>query len=104
MQPSQHYRAVGAALLEPRARGAIDAFVGGAAGDDDRAICRRPIVGRGAAYADIDGDGDLDVLLTQTGGRPLLLRNEQDARPPLAARPARRNAGPTATPSAPGSS
>jgi len=37
----------------------------------------RPIVGRGASYADIDGDGDLDVLLTQTGGPPLLLRNDQ---------------------------
>lgn len=36
-----------------------------------------PIVGRGAAYADIDGDGDLDVLLTQNGGPPLLLRNDQ---------------------------
>jgi hypothetical protein len=37
----------------------------------------RPIVGRGASYADIDADGDLDVLLTQTGGPPLLLRNDQ---------------------------
>ena len=36
-----------------------------------------PIVGRGATRADIDGDGDLDVLLTQTGGRPHLLRNDQ---------------------------
>jgi enediyne biosynthesis protein E4 len=36
-----------------------------------------PIVGRGSAYADIDGDGDLDVLLTQTGGKPVLLRNDQ---------------------------
>lgn len=35
-----------------------------------------PIVGRAAAYADIDSDGDLDVLLTQSGDRPLLLRNE----------------------------
>jgi hypothetical protein len=37
----------------------------------------KPIVGRGSAYADIDGDGDLDVILTQIGGAPLLLRNDQ---------------------------
>ena len=34
-------------------------------------------MGRGAAFADIDGDGDLDVLITQNGGPPLLLRNDQ---------------------------
>jgi enediyne biosynthesis protein E4 len=38
----------------------------------------RPVVGRGSAYADIDLDGDLDVVLTQVGGRPLLLRNDQE--------------------------
>jgi enediyne biosynthesis protein E4 len=37
----------------------------------------KPMVGRGASYADIDGDGDLDVLLTTTGREPRLLRNEQ---------------------------
>ena len=37
----------------------------------------KEIVGRGAAYADIDGDGDLDVALTQIAGPPLLLRNDQ---------------------------
>lgn len=37
----------------------------------------RPMVGRGAAYADIDGDGDLDVLLTAVGSAPRLLRNDQ---------------------------
>jgi enediyne biosynthesis protein E4 len=36
-----------------------------------------PIAGRGAAYADVDGDGDLDLALTRIGGPPLLLRNDQ---------------------------
>ena len=36
-----------------------------------------PMVGRGAAYADIDNDGDLDVLVTQNGRRAVLFRNEQ---------------------------
>ncbi|MHC4065840.1 MAG: CRTAC1 family protein [Planctomycetota bacterium] len=36
-----------------------------------------PIVGRDSSYADIDGDGDLDVVFTQVGRRPLLLRNDQ---------------------------
>ncbi|MEW5978456.1 MAG: CRTAC1 family protein [Acidobacteriota bacterium] len=35
-----------------------------------------PAVGRGLASADIDNDGDLDVLLTQNNGTPRLLRNE----------------------------
>ncbi len=38
----------------------------------------RELVGRGSTYADIDGDGDLDVLLLQTGDRPVLLRNDQE--------------------------
>jgi hypothetical protein len=37
----------------------------------------KPIVGRGSAVADIDGDGDDDVVLTQINGAPLLLRNDQ---------------------------
>ncbi len=36
----------------------------------------KPIVGRGASYADVDNYGDLDVLLTQVNGPPMLLRNE----------------------------
>ncbi|MCH2136488.1 MAG: CRTAC1 family protein [Phycisphaerales bacterium] len=36
-----------------------------------------PIVGRGAAVADIDGDGDGDLLITQPGESPMLLRNDQ---------------------------
>ena len=36
-----------------------------------------PVVGRGATYADIDGDGDLDVLITQPGREARLYRNDQ---------------------------
>ena len=39
----------------------------------------QPIVGRGSAFADIDGDGDPDVVLTQVGGPPLILRNDQSS-------------------------
>jgi hypothetical protein len=35
-----------------------------------------PMVGRGAAYLDIDGDGALDVALTANGGPARLLRND----------------------------
>ncbi len=37
----------------------------------------KPMVGRGSSYADIDGDGDLDAILTSSGGAPRLLRNDQ---------------------------
>jgi hypothetical protein len=36
----------------------------------------QPLVGRGCAYLDIDGNGTLDVVLTANGGRARLLRNE----------------------------
>ncbi len=35
-----------------------------------------PVVARGAAYADIDGDGDLDILIMENDGRARLLRND----------------------------
>ena len=36
-----------------------------------------PVVGRGASYLDYDGDGDLDLVITQVARAPLLLRNDQ---------------------------
>lgn len=39
-----------------------------------------PYVGRGLATADLDGDGDLDLVLTQNGRSARLLRNESPPR------------------------
>ncbi|MCC9601195.1 CRTAC1 family protein [Stieleria sp. JC731] len=38
----------------------------------------KPMVGRGTSFADIDNDGDLDVVVTSSGRKPRLLRNDQD--------------------------
>ena len=35
------------------------------------------MVGRGAAYADIDADGDLDIVVVQNGRPAKLFRNDQ---------------------------
>ena len=44
------------------------------------AVFARDFSGRGMAVGDIDNDGDLDVLISNNGGPPLLLRNEGGSR------------------------
>lgn len=39
----------------------------------------KPLVGRGSAFADLDGDGDLDVVLAANGGEARVLRNDTPA-------------------------
>ncbi|MHC4810343.1 MAG: CRTAC1 family protein [Planctomycetota bacterium] len=74
IQASQRYRQA-AQLFWNAGPDAARRFV--ALPDDRLGDYARPLVGRAMASADIDGDGDEDILLTQPGEPAILLRNEQ---------------------------
>lgn len=56
--------------------GVFDLFKG-----NEGSVLRKPIVGRGSAYADYDKDGDLDVLITENAGPTHLWRNDFSEHP-----------------------
>ncbi|HTM25721.1 MAG TPA: CRTAC1 family protein [Vicinamibacterales bacterium] len=62
-EPPHLFRNLGARRFE-----AVSAKVG--------AAFQQPMVARGAAYADIDNDGDLDLIVTTNNGPARLLRND----------------------------
>jgi enediyne biosynthesis protein E4 len=76
VQPSQQYRQPAQLFWNAGGKMGEPAFVPVPAARTGHDLIQ-PIVGRGSAYADIDGDGDLDVVMTQISGPPILLRNDQ---------------------------
>ncbi len=76
VQPSQHYEQPPQLFWNagPQYGTEFLPVVADQCGDD----LLKPMVGRSAGFADIDNDGDLDVLVTASGRKPRLLRNELD--------------------------
>jgi hypothetical protein len=70
VQPSIHY-AEPPLLFHNKGNGKFEEV-----SDKVGSSLRQPIVGRGAAYADFDNDGDLDLVLTTSNGPAKLLRND----------------------------
>jgi hypothetical protein len=73
LQPAQKYRQP-AQLFWSKPSEGFEPVTEQEAGSD----LFQPLVGRGCAYADLDGDGDLDVILVGNGGPALVLRNDNN--------------------------
>jgi hypothetical protein len=73
LQPAQQYQQP-AQLFWSKPEGGFEPVTPEAAGTD----LFKPLVGRGCAYVDLDGDGDLDVILVGNGGPALVLRNDNN--------------------------
>ena len=73
VQPSQRYRQPSQLFWNGAGEGApFIPMADGTVGD-----LAAPVAGRAATLADIDADGDCDLLITQSADRPVLLRNDQ---------------------------
>lgn len=75
VQASQHYRQSPQLFWNRGRQGAADYVL---VPEEQTGALANPIVGRGASYGDFDNDGDLDVVLTQIKGKPLVLLNDQE--------------------------
>jgi hypothetical protein len=75
VQPNQHYAQAPQLFWNAGAQAATE-FVRLEA-DQVGESALQPIVGRGAAYGDLDADGDIDLVFVENGGAPRVLRNDQ---------------------------
>ncbi len=72
VQPGTRYRQPAQLFWNTGGQPAFAEVDSRSAGDD----LFKTMVGRGSGYGDFDGDGDLDVVITQVAGPPRVLRNE----------------------------